>query len=172
MLVELHPIQRLLLPKLELRLKHTPWKSPSEHWSAGTFDFILKGETIMSFPWDFMGDNVPAERRISWFNRRGPALHVFRSTGKMGTKAGRWGNGNNVVEHLLYAYRDCPRDQLLEPLETEHDPWGIIDILRSGDRRLGLNRLTFHALMMEDGREPARRVLAERFKHRKSRYGF
>jgi hypothetical protein len=163
-------IERVFLPALEMRLVHLPYKSPSDHWSNGTYEFIMKGETLMSFPWDFMGDDVPVERRVSWFGRVTPQLYVLKSGGHMGTKRSRWGRGNNVFEHLVNAYRDCPRDQLLEPLEANYDPWGIVDIMRAADRRLSFTRLTMHAIMMEDGREAARRVLAERFKDRKSRY--
>ena len=148
-------IERLFLPALELRLVHLPYKSPRDHWDSGTYEFLLKGKTLMSFPWEFMGDGVPSERRVSWYSRAAPRLYA---------------GGYNIFEYLVFAYRDCPRAELLEPLHAELDPWGIVDILRTGDRRLSFNRLTLHALMMEDGREPARRVLAERFKDRKSRY--
>jgi hypothetical protein len=163
-------IERVFLPALELRLVHLPYRNPSEHWDWGTFEFRLKEETLMSFPWEFLGDDIPSERRISWYGRGAPRLYVSSGNQKMGTKRGRWGNVTNVFEHLIYAYRDCPRVELLDPLHADLDPWGIVDILRAADRRLSFNRLTLHALMMEDGREAARRVLAERFKDRKSRY--
>jgi len=68
-------------------------------------------------------------------------------------------NTATEVTAVLRDYLDCPRDELLTRNFAE-DIWGLIDIMRAADRRLGVKKLTY--LLEREELNPARKVLEER----------
>jgi hypothetical protein len=45
----------------------------------------------------------------------------------------------SAISNLIRDYINCPKEALLEPFEN--DRWGLTDILRAADRRIGKRRL-------------------------------
>jgi hypothetical protein len=48
-------------------------------------------------------------------------------------------HGVSEISELIRSYIECPKDKLLEPFEN--DRWGLTEILRAADRRIGKQRL-------------------------------
>lgn len=136
-------VNKLIVPSLKLQLLHVNWLNPSTVWTDGTFRFVLDGKVIWDFPHDFMSDGTPQHQRLgSWGQRT-------------------YQGGTNMVESLCCEYLDRPRAELFEPFSDDH--WGLVEVLRAADRRVGFRRLTVAALLMSSGNDAARQVLAARF---------
>ena len=58
---------------------------------------------------------------------------------------------HGLVSPLLRQYLDTPQDELLTK-SFEDDHWGLIDILRAADRRIGKKQLLFHVRNMPENR--------------------
>jgi hypothetical protein len=71
-----------------------------------------------------------------------------------------WGGGGSTISQLFRQYLDTPRADLL--IRTfELDAWGLVNILRAADRRIGHQRLHAFAATLT-AQDPARKVLARR----------
>ncbi len=80
---------------------------------------------------------VTLAKEIVWYyprdvRRDGPDTDVLSD----------WPHANDIsdVSDLLREYVDTPREQLLER-EFANDRWGLADVLRAADRRIGLRGL-------------------------------
>ena len=100
--------------------------------------FTLDKRTIWSFPEDFL---------------------AFKNPGL--EPAARYIDGDYSIADTVRMYIEMPKDQLLTHKHPE-DQWGLTDILRSADRRIGRDRLTDWAEKLPE-KSPARLVLASRF---------
>jgi len=63
------------------------------------------------------------------------------------------------VTIVLRQYLDCPRGELLTR-EFDADQFGLVDIMRAADRRIGLKKLSH--LLERNEIDPARKVLEKR----------
>lgn len=63
----------------------------------------------------------------------------FDTTNKHGVTAYPWDTVVSKLSDLIEEYIQRPSDELMEPFEN--DKWGITDILRVCDRRIGKRRL-------------------------------
>lgn len=106
----------------------------SRHW------LVLDRANIWDFPGPFIAGQV-----------QGPLVP--------GADA-HWPNGGSIVSNLLHQYAERPIASLFEPFPE--DGWGLTDLLRAADRRLGRERLLAWARSL-DAESPAHRVLAARF---------
>lgn len=140
-------VDDLIAPNLRGRLVMGHHRMARDGEWCGSYWFDLDGERIFHLPGPYADKGWGAGRI------RYPAIY-------------RWDDAT-MFERVIGTYLDTPRDELLEPIAK--DAWGITDILRAADRRLGFMRLSFWALAsLETG--PARRVLAARFADRRQRH--
>ena len=65
------------------------------------------------------------------------------------------------ISNLMREYIDTPKDQLMSR-QFENDYWGLINILRAADRRIGQRRLK--ALKSKTGNKAARKIIEQRMK--------
>lgn len=66
------------------------------------------------------------------------------------------------ISCLIREYLDTPRNQLLSK-PFEHDLWGIVDILRAADRRIGSRQ--WKALEQRASNEVVSKIIAKRREH-------
>ena len=102
-----------------------------EGGSVGKYWMVLDGETIWEAP---------------------------RNAGGQ-AKSGAFNDAASMITELLREYLDVPRDELLTR-EFSGDRWGIIDLLRSSDRRIGKGKL--REFFGPEPAEPFSRILVAR----------
>lgn len=73
----------------------------------------------------------------------------FDATLKYGWNSYPWDCDISDILDLIEAYIECPENELMQPFTD--DKWGITDILRACDRRIGKRRL----IQMHDETENA-----------------
>lgn len=139
-------VEDLIAPPLKGRLTLGHHKMARDGDFCGTYWFDLDGKRIWELPGPWATDDAKG--------------YYYRSPYFC-----RWEDAS-ITERLIGTYLDTPRDELLEPIEK--DQWGLTDILRAADRRIGFLRLSFWAMSSLDTR-PARTVLGARFAHRRKR---
>lgn len=71
------------------------------------------------------------------------------------------------ITEVIKAYLDTPREELLSRV-FEKDRWGIIDVLRASDRRIG--RKSLEQLKLISLSNPAKRILEARLKKKKDNH--
>ena len=79
----------------------------------------LGKEIIWDYPRDFVGANHPGRADIKWYP---------------------YGNDIPDISNLIREYIDTPKDEILSK-EFTNDHWGLINILRAADKRIGIRRL-------------------------------
>ncbi len=72
---------------------------------------------------------------------------------------GTYNNVASEISEVIKAYLDTPREELLSRV-FEADRWGIVDIFRVSDRRLG--RKSLELIETTSLPEPAKRILEAR----------
>jgi hypothetical protein len=72
---------------------------------------------------------------------------------------GTYNNVASEISEVIKAYLDTPREELLSRV-FEADRWGIVDIFRVSDRRLG--RKSLELMEITTLPEPAKRILEAR----------
>ena len=73
----------------------------------------------------------------------------FDTTLKYGWNSYPWDCDISDISDMIEAYIECPENELMQPFTD--DKWGITDILRACDRRIGKRRL----IQMHDETENA-----------------
>ena len=63
----------------------------------------------------------------------------FDTTEKYGFNSYPWDTDISAISNMIEEYIQCPESELLN--DFENDKWGITDILRACDRRIGKRRL-------------------------------
>lgn len=63
----------------------------------------------------------------------------FDTFGKYGFNSYPWDTDIGDISNLIEEYIECPENDLMKPFEK--DKWGLIDIFRVCDRRIGKRRL-------------------------------
>jgi hypothetical protein len=71
-----------------------------------------------------------------------------------------WRGRSSSISQLFRQYLDTPREEILSR-HFPHDYWGLINILRAADRRIGRRRLQAFKNTLRES-EPAVKVLAHR----------
>lgn len=84
----------------------------------------------------------------------------FDTTLKYGWNSYPWDYDISDISDVIEAYIECPENELMQPFTN--DKWGITDILRACDRRIGKRRL----IQMHDETENAvvREIIEKRLR--------
>lgn len=125
-------IEGLFDPKINLRLHMTPYRMKSQMGSTDLprYWLALNKEIVFDYP-----GNIKAK-----------GYYPYQV------------NDISDISHTLRTYYDCPKDQLLTaPI---HDEFGILNILRAADRRLGQTALQ---MWSKDKPPEVQKILNERF---------
>lgn len=141
--------ESLFAPKLQGRLvlHHSPY---SMNGTPSTRQWItLDGEIIWDYPVMFYTEYEAQYPRIK------PSLLINKSWWD-------WYDGDTA--RTLGRYIDTPHAELLEPVLQDH--YGLCDILRAADRRIGFARLAWWSFTGNPW-PAARRVMGVRFEGRK-----
>jgi hypothetical protein len=118
-------VERLFAQKLSLRIQCTEIRTTSKNEGAlaevlGVFTVRLGKEEIWSFPKQF----------IDYWTE-------YPDGGN------QYSFGVSDINIILREYLDTPKDELLEK-EFKRDYFGITNILKAADRRIGLKRIVRH----------------------------
>lgn len=111
-------IEDLFDENLNLQIHCTFYTITTKHFSFNSprYWLVLDKEIIFDFPGQFFRKGSP-DTRIEFLDEEG-----------------------GLISSLLQCYVELPRDQLLTG-ELPRDRWGVADILRAADRRIGKNKL-------------------------------
>lgn len=111
-------IEDLFAEGLNLQIYSTFYTTTSKHdsYNSPRHWFVLDKEVIFDFPGQFFNKG-PDETRIEYLDGE-----------------------NYKISCLIQEYIELPKEQLLST-HLEMDKWGVIDILRAADRRIGKDRL-------------------------------
>ena len=144
-------VYTILEPNLNLHMYCTFYTSYRDY-KAGPFTsprnwITLDKEIIWDFPSYFLEWNHPdVPKPLRWM------------------EDGHWGMEGHQPAQLMREYLQTPVNQLFARV-FYLDYWGLINILRSGDRRIGQRRLRAFADRL-DPIEPAMKVMRRRFELR------
>ena len=125
---------------LDFQLHCSAYRMSSQYGSTDLprYWITLKGKTIWDYPKDFIGIQHPS--------RENPAHYPYATD-------------VSAISELIRDYIDTSKNVLLiKPFETDH--WGLINILRAADRRVGVRRLS--ELKSKTHNKAARRVIEAR----------
>jgi hypothetical protein len=104
----------------------------------------LDGETIWDYPKDFIEITHPLRAK--------PEYYPYQTDVP-------------EISELIREYIDTPKAELLSK-QFENDHWGLVNILRAADRRIGLRRLP--DLRKKTRNQAARKVIEARLRYGKS----
>lgn len=113
-------LYKLIAPDIDFQIHCAVYRMESERGSTDLprYWITLNGEIIWDYPKQFV--NVPT--------RNGIVIGYPHNT------------DISAISELIREYIDTPRDDLLSK-HFENDYWGLINILRAADRRIGQRRL-------------------------------
>ena len=133
-------LYEVLAPEADLQVHCCVYRMRSQLGSTDLprYWITLGDEIIWDYPKQFVDQPHPDRSPSRWY--------------PYGTDVGR-------ISDLMEEYLDTPRDELLDK-QFESDHWGLVNILRAADRRLGKRRLS--VLRHKTHNVAARRVLARR----------
>ena len=129
-------IDNIIAPDLALEFRCTRYRRPSGP-EFGRYCVILNGETVWAEPSD---------------------LHEEMKGSEVNAVA-------SEITAAIREYLDTPREELMTK-KLEGDRWGLGDILRSSDRRLGVRSL--EKLSERELCSAARKILSERLGRREN----
>ena len=111
----------LLAEGLNLQLHCSVYRMESQRGSTNLprYWLTLEGEIIWDYPKDFMGTNHP--------NRVDPKWYPY-------------GTDIPDISNLIREYIDTPKKELFNK-QFENDHWGLTNILKASDKRIGSRRL-------------------------------
>ena len=132
----------IVAPGLPLQIQCRVYPMDSQYGDVGIprYWMTLGKEIIWDYPQDFVSRG--------YLNRHLPYPWPYRTD-------------ISEISCLIREYLDTPRDQLLSKA-FEHDLWGVVDILRAADRRVG--RRQWDDLEQQAKSEAVTKIIA----HRKS----
>lgn len=102
----------------------------------------LDKEVIWDYPKDFINRSHPDRAPTSWYP---------------------YSTDISAISNLIRDYIDTPKTELMNRV-FEHDHWGLVNILRAADKRIGLRRLP--ALKRKTGNHAALKIIEARLAHR------
>jgi hypothetical protein len=123
---------------LDLQIHCRRYRMASQRGSTDLprYWITLGKEVIWDYPRDFLDKPHPQRNPPKWYP---------------------YGNDISAISVLLRAYLDTPRGELLTK-EFHDDHWGLINILRAADRRVGARRI---AVLERKTRNKAARLVLE-----------
>ncbi|MCW8332022.1 hypothetical protein MD588_24830 [Photobacterium sp. SDRW27] len=115
-------IYQLRAEDLDLQIQCRVYRMKSQRGSTDCprYWVALNKEVVWDYPKDFAGTNSP--------EREDPEHYPYL-------------NDISAISSLIRDYIDTPRNELLSK-KFENDYWGLTDILRASDRRIGSRRLS------------------------------
>ena len=136
-------VEALWAPELDLVIHCNSFRhyTNHSHYDLERHWLLLNGNVLWDFPGQFLESNNPDHPQAM---RHHP-----------------WSFPTKTSE-VLDQYLSCPINELLTR-QFEEDHYGLGDILRAADRRLGKTRLFTWRLTMPPGPSPALEVLKARF---------
>jgi hypothetical protein len=147
---EIHP---LFSPDIKIRLYCVAYRMDSQRGSTDLprYWITLNKEVIWDYPRDFINQSIYDHRDFP---------DDIRDDGRMLKDIYPYGSDVAVISDVLREYIDTPKAELLTK-SFEKDRWGLTDILKAADRRIGKRRL----VMLEGhGNTAADKIVAERLK--------
>lgn len=145
-------IYNLIDDNINLQIHCSVYRMDSQY---GTTDLprywiTLDKDIIFDYPKDFL------EEKLSDYGRKKP-----RSVNQTVKNVYPYITDVSVISNLMREYIDTPLSDLLV-YDFKCDDWGLTDILKAADRRIGKQRLTEHFQSVEN--EAVKKVMAARFK--------
>ncbi|WP_444888236.1 SF0329 family protein [Microbulbifer sp. JMSA008] len=106
---------------LDLQLHCRAYRMDSQMGSTDIprYWITLGKEIIWDYPRDFIEKNHPKRVNTKWYP---------------------YGNDVPDISNLIREYIDTPKDELMSK-NFQNDHWGLINIFRASDKRIGLRRL-------------------------------
>jgi hypothetical protein len=128
---EIHP---LFSPDINIRLHCAAYRMKSQRGSTDLprYWITLDKETIWDYPRDFKNQGIYDHRS---------ALDDGHTDSRVLQDIYPHGSDIAVISDLLREYIDTPKAELLTK-SFEKDRWGLTDMLRAADRRIGKRRLS------------------------------
>ena len=132
-------VAALWVDGLDLQLHCSAYRMNSQRGSTDIprYWFTLNGEIIWDYPKDFSKAHPGREPMGNY-----PYLTDV-----------------SAISTLIRTYIDTPKEEVMSTLFTE-DQWGLINILRAADKRIGSRRLP--ELKSKTGNIAARKIIAAR----------
>jgi hypothetical protein len=114
-------IYNLIVPGLDFQIHCSVYRtaSPKRQTAHARYWITLQKEIIWDYPKQFVGKHA-ADQQSSEANPNADDI--------------------SDISALFRDYIDTPKDQLFSKI-FPHDRWGLVDILKAADRRIGLRRL-------------------------------
>jgi hypothetical protein len=136
------------------RMKRASNITPTRYW------ITLDKETLWDYPQDFV------EKYTSTVQCRDGSIQEFNESRLVNTKGEKvygypYGCDVTEISDTIRKYIDTPKDELFEK-EFESDNWGLTDILKAADRRIGKQRL--EKLKDKTDDVAAHKIIAQRVK--------
>lgn len=131
-------IQKLIAEDLDFQIHCTMYRMKSQRGSTNIprYWITCQGEVIFDYPKNFRNTSV--------------------------SEYYPYDTDISTISDLIREYIDTPKEELLTK-EFPRDDWGLIDILRSADRRVGFRRL--EEIQKTTQREEVRKVIRHRLKY-------
>jgi hypothetical protein len=146
-------IQPLFSPDIKIRLHCVAYRMGSQRGSSNLprYWITLNKEVIWDYQRDFKNQSVDDHRASP------DGIH---NDGRVLKDIYPYGSDIAVISDVLREYIDTPKAELLtKPFEK--DRWGLTDMLRAADRRIGKRRLSALSGL---GNTAADAIVAERLK--------
>jgi len=120
-------IESLFSPEINLRVYCTVNPINNSFWGYCNpqYKIVLNKEVIFDFINDFRGLRKPVEEGNYWAKEGGEPI---------------WYEDVSLISALIREYIDTPADKLFDHV-FENDYFGLTDILKAADRRIGKKRL-------------------------------
>jgi hypothetical protein len=138
-------LYNLIVPDINLQIHCTVYSFSTKFdtFESPRYWITLDKEIIWDFPGQFLEWKHPhVPKPIKYLDE--PFFH----------------NHGSIISNLFRQYIDTPRDELLSK-KFEEDYWGLINILRAADRRIGKRRLKVFSQEIPTG-SAAEKVLKRR----------
>jgi len=129
----------------QIQCRVNRWTTQRALRSSPRYWITLGKEIIWDYPKDFIHKERRPEKR-TWIELP-------------------WRSEVREISDLIREYLDTPKDQLMSK-HFENDRWGLINILRAADKRIGQRRLK--ALKSKTKNKAARMIIEQRMSSAKS----
>ena len=124
--------------KLQLHCRAYRMGSQMGSTNCPRYWITLDKEIIWDYPKDFVGKSHPDRKPSEWYP---------------------YGTDVPDISNLIRGYIDTPKEEIIKKV-FEADYWGLIDILRASDKRIGARRLP--ELKKKTGNKAALKVIDAR----------
>ncbi|WP_445356219.1 hypothetical protein ACJJI5_10420 [Microbulbifer sp. EKSA008] len=124
--------------KFQLQCRSYRMDSQMGSTNCPRYWITLGKEIIWDYPKDFVGKTHPDRKPTEWYP---------------------YGTDIPDISNLIREYIDTPKDEIIKKV-FENDCWGLINILRAADKRIGTRRLP--ELKKKTGNKAALKVIEER----------